>query len=122
MREEEAQVRWWAEDDADLDQKEPSFCGDKRALSSEAAAEEDYYCRREATPRPSPSPISDYAVDPAPEEAPAQEEEPAPEAAPVHNKVSVYFSGQRMWSGAAAPKRARRVAKKERCRLIEVAR
>jgi hypothetical protein len=36
--------------------------------------------------------------------------------------VSVYFSGQRMWSGAAAPKRARRVAKKERCRLIEVAR
>ena len=82
MWEEEEHVRWWAEDDADLEQKEPS-CGDKRALSSEAAAEEDYYCRREATPRPSPSPISDYAVDPAPEEAPAQEEEPAPEAAPV---------------------------------------
>jgi hypothetical protein len=31
MREEEeqARVRWWAEDDADLDQKEPNFCSDK---------------------------------------------------------------------------------------------
>jgi hypothetical protein len=69
------------------------------------AAEDDYYCRREATPRPPPSPIGDYAIiaDPAP--AP---EEPA---APV-KKVRVYFSGQRMWSGAAAPKRARRAAKK----------
>jgi hypothetical protein len=103
MREEE-QVRWWAED-ADLDQKdaEPS-CGDKRALSSE----EDYCCRREATPRPPPSPIGDYAVvaDPAPEEEAA----PAPPAAPVN--VRVYFSGQRMWGGAAPPKRARRAQKK----------
>jgi hypothetical protein len=40
MREKEEQVRWWLEDDADLDQKEPS-CGDKRALSPEAA-EDDY--------------------------------------------------------------------------------
>jgi hypothetical protein len=108
MREEE-QVRWWAED-ADLDQKdaEPS-CGDKRALSSE----EDYYCRREATLRPPPSPIGDYAVDPAPEAA-------AP-AAPVN--VRVYFSGQRMWGGgrgAAPPKRARR-AQKKAPKLLRVA-
>ena len=41
MREEETQVRWWAEDDQKVDDAEPS-CGDKRALSSEPAAEEDY--------------------------------------------------------------------------------
>ena len=108
---EEEQVRFWAED-ADLEQKEVdaepsfSFCGEKRALSSEAeAAEEDfYYCSREATQRPQPSPIGGYAVvaDPAPSAAPA---------APVKN-VRAYFSGQRMWGGAAAPKRARRTAKK----------
>jgi hypothetical protein len=41
MRKEETQVRWWAEDDQKVDYAEPS-CGDKRALSSEPAAEEDY--------------------------------------------------------------------------------
>jgi hypothetical protein len=102
---------WWAEDDADVDQEATvPVCEKKRALSP-SPEEEDYYCRREATPRPPPSPIGDYAAiaDPAPEEeaAPA----PAPEAAPV-KKVRVYFSGKRMWSGAAAPKRARRAAKK----------
>jgi hypothetical protein len=102
---EEEQVRFWAED-ADLDREdaEPSFCGDKRALSSEAEAAE-YYSRREATPRLPPSPIGDYAVvaDPAP--APG-------EAAPVNQKkVRVYFSGQRMWGGAAPPKRSRRAQK-----------
>jgi hypothetical protein len=106
----EEQVRFWVED-ADLDQKEgtlpvdaePSFCGEKRALSSEAeAAEEDYYyCQMDATPRPPPLPIADddHAV----------VVDPAPEAAPVN--VRVYFSGQRIWGGAAAPKRARRAAK-----------
>jgi hypothetical protein len=62
---EEEQVRFWAEDE-DLDREgtipvyaEPSFSfwGEKRELSSEEG--EDYYCRREATLRPPPSPISD---------------------------------------------------------------
>jgi hypothetical protein len=80
MREEEMQVRWWAEDD------------NQKVDDAEPAAEEDYYCRQEATPRPPPSLIGDYAVvadaAPAPEAAPVPEEEaaPAPEAAPVHPK------------------------------------
>ena len=78
MREEEMQVRWWAEDD------------NQKVDDAEPAA--DYYCRPEATPRPPPSPIGDYAVvadaAPAPETASVPEEEaaPAPEAAPVHPK------------------------------------
>jgi hypothetical protein len=107
MQEEPA--RWWWAEDADSEQEATVPVGErekKRALSPPPeAAEEDYYCRREATPRPPPSPIGDYAVDPAP----APEEEAAP--APV-KKVRVCFSGQRMWGGAAAPKRARRAAKK----------
>jgi hypothetical protein len=74
----------------------------KRALSPPPEAEEaDYYCGREATPRPPPSPNGDYAV----------VDDPAP--APVHQKkMHVYFSGQRMWGGAVPPKRARRAQKK----------
>jgi hypothetical protein len=109
MREEETQVRWWAEDEND------------QKVDGDAEPAADYYCRPEATQRPPPSPIGDYAVvadaAPAPEEAaPApEEEEPVPEeeAAPVRpKKVRVYFSGKRMWSGVAPSKRARRAAKK----------
>jgi hypothetical protein len=110
MREEETQVRWWAEDD---NQK-----GD-----DDEAPEEVYYCRPEATPRAAPSPIGDYAVivDPAPAPVPVPEEEeeameeeaaPAMEEPVRPTKVRVYFSGKRMWSGAAQSKRARRAAKK----------
>ena len=97
MREEETQVRWWAEDDEQQGDEEPAA---------------DYYCRPEATPRPPPSPIGDYAVvaDAAP--APA-EEAMEEEAAPVRpKKVRVYFSGRRMWGGAVPSKRARSAAKK----------
>ena len=72
------------------------------AQEEELEEGEYYYCRREATPRPPPSPIADYA---APEEA--LDEEAAPVA-----QVRVYFGGQRLWGGAAPPKRARRAAKK----------
>jgi hypothetical protein len=97
MREEETQVRLWAEDD--VDQKK----GD-----DDEAPEGEYYCRPEATPRAPPSPIGDYAIvdpapapaeEPVPEEEAMEEEEaaPAPEAAPVRpTKVRVYFSGERM--------------------------
>jgi hypothetical protein len=116
-------VRWWAED-ADYDAEETLSLGalmekasarlleapaspasaesKKRARSEEEPEEgECYYCRREATPRPPPSPIADYA---------SPEEEAAPVAAPVA-QVRVYFGGQRLWGGAAPPKRARRAAK-----------
>ncbi len=49
MREEETQVRWWAEDD--VDQKK----GDDD--EAEPAPEGEYYCRPEETLRPPPSPI-----------------------------------------------------------------
>ncbi len=100
------QVRWWAEDDQKVDDE------------AEAAPEEEYYCRPEATQRPPPSPIiGDYAVvDPAPapeEAAPVPEEAMEEEAVPVRpTKVLIYFSGRHMWSGAAPSKRARRAAKK----------
>ena len=84
MREEETQVRWWAEDD---NQK-----GD-----DDEAPEEIYSCRPEATPRAAPSPIGDYAVivDPAPAPVPVPEEEE-----------------EAMEEEAAPSKRARRAAKK----------
>jgi hypothetical protein len=113
-------VRWWAED-ADYDAEATLSLGatmekaaarlveapasplpdsKKRARSEEEELEEGeyYYCRREATPRPPPSPIADYAA-------------PEAEAAPMA-RVRVYFGGQRLWGGAAPPKRARRAAKK----------
>ena len=109
LREGETQVRLWVEDVGVQTQ------GDEE---EQEAPEAEYKCRPEATPRPPPSPIGDYAVvadaAPAPEEEPVPEEAPAmEEAAPVRpKKVRVYFSGKRMWSGAAPSKRARRAAKK----------
>jgi hypothetical protein len=107
MQEEPA--RWlWAED-KDTEQEATIAVGEERALRLSPREEEGeyYYCSREATPLPPPSPIGDYAVvDPSPEEAPETQ-------APVNEKkVSVYFSGQRC--GAARRRRSARGARRRR--------
>jgi hypothetical protein len=110
MQEEPA--RWlWAED-KDTEQEATIAVGEERALRLSPREEEGeyYYCSREATPLPPPSPIGDYAVvDPSPEEAPETQ-------APVNEKkVSVYFSGQRC--GAARRRAAKKAPKPQRVGL-----
>ena len=79
------------------EEKEEGECDEEEGARSEEE-EGEYYCRPEATPRPPPSPIGYSPPYYAEEEA-----TPPVDAAP--RVVRVFFSGQRLWEGAAAPKK-----------------
>lgn len=90
------------------EEKEEGECDEEEEEEGARSEEEgEYYCREEATPRPPPSPIN-YSPFYAEEEAPSPAEAPSPiidASVEAPRVVRVFFSGQRLWEGAAAPKK-----------------